>query len=215
MHHSDSGTSEHFVNPLGTLRLLDIKLPNRVRALLVALNGFWNVHGFSGRGVVDVVGQEFREDKWISLFEQNVVLQPWSVFSGSISSLVEFLFATNHDASHSVLGIWVRNVPSEKIINIEVLDQILHLIEQFITQGGVISRRLPLLVRILDAVALLVVSQHFWRDQLHVGEGLWKRWGRIEVPVGATIADQEACEIVSLEGGVPLGLQVVFVDLPR
>jgi len=144
------------------------------------------------------------------------VLQPWSVLSGSISSLVDFLFAANHDFSGSVLRGCGRvgNVPSEEIVNVEVLDESLHLVEPLVTLGGVISRRLPFIVGVLDTVALLVGPQHLWRDQLHVGEGRWKRWRRIHVPVGAAIADQETCEVVGLESSVPLGLQVVLVDLP-
>lgn len=148
------------------------------------------------------------------------MLQPWSVFSGSISSFEDFFFASNHDFSHSTLAlksclIGVRNIPSEEIVNIEVLDEVLHLPEPLVTCLGVISRSLPFIVRVIDTVALLVRFQHGWRDQLHVGEGLWKRWRRVHVPVGAPIADQETGEIVGLESSVPLSLQVVLVDLPR
>ena len=67
MHHSNASSSEHFVNPFGTLALHHIGTSNGVRALFIGLDIVGDMHGFSGRGVVDVVGQESREDKWIIL----------------------------------------------------------------------------------------------------------------------------------------------------
>jgi len=64
VHHPDAGSSEHFVNPFRTLGLLSVVAANAVGALLIGLDGVWDMHGGSSRGLVDVVGQECREDKW-------------------------------------------------------------------------------------------------------------------------------------------------------
>jgi len=103
VHHSDASLLEDLVDPLGTLLLESVVSSYRIRALLPTLDIAWDVHELSSSGIVDIISEELREDKWRTLFEHVVfvILEPGCVLLVGIALLVHFFLAVDH---HFTIG---------------------------------------------------------------------------------------------------------------
>ena len=146
-----------------------------------------------------------------------VILEPWCVLLVSITSLIYFFFAANHNftiRSRLILGDSTRQKWSIEIIDVKPFNEVVHFLEHLVTFIDVFSGGLVNIKCVVDAILIVVISERLWSNKLEISQGLGKRWISLKEPVGASVSYEEACQVVGGQRSVPLSLQIVLVDLP-
>lgn len=128
-----------------------------------------------------------------------MILKPWCVLLVSITSLIYLFFSSNHNftvCSRLILGDSTRQKRSIEIIDVKLFNKVVHFLEHLVTFINVFSSGLVDIECVIDAILIVVISERLWGDKLEISQGLWKRWISLKKPVGASVSNEESCEVI-------------------